>query len=151
MKLDRLLHALTGIPFIDDDKKRELYEFVVREKPRRILELGFAHGTSACVIAAATQAAGYDATIDVVDLEAARAWQDQRVGIEALSARLGVAKPLHVHREARCYTWWLEKKLEAWAVGPAWTRSWTPAGRRGSPRCSCSARASGSAMRRRFR
>jgi predicted O-methyltransferase YrrM len=118
MKLDEVVHALTGIPYIDDDKKRELYEFVVREKPRRILELGFAHGTSACVTAAAAQAAGYDATIDVVDLESARAWQDQRVSIEELSARLGVATPLHVHREARCYTWWLEKKLEAWALYP---------------------------------
>ena len=115
MKIDEVLELTKGIPFISHEKRIELYNFVSENKPARILELGFAHGVSACVMAAALQECGSTAKIDAVDLFPAKQWQDSLVSIEALSSKAGLSEFIEIHRESKSYTWWLKKKIEAFA------------------------------------
>lgn len=119
MKLANLLNETKGIPFIGEPMKKELYGFILEHKPDRVLELGFAHGVSACTMAAAMDENGHG-SIDTVDLRKSKTWQEKVVGIEQLSERLGVSRYINVHRETTCYTWWLKKAIEQKASDPNW-------------------------------
>ena len=112
MKLQDILAHTRGIPFIDERKRAELYEFVLKEHPKRVLELGFAHGVSACVIAGALDELGEGGELDTVDILPAKAWQDKLISIEQLSDRMGLSRYIRVYREHKSYTWWLKKQIE---------------------------------------
>jgi len=58
MKFNKI-HAPVGhVPYIMKDNAEYLYKLVLREKLARILELGIAHGTATCYMAAALQEIG---------------------------------------------------------------------------------------------
>ncbi len=62
------IHARVGhVPFIEAANAEYLYRLIVREKLQRILELGIAHGTATCYMAAALQEIG-GGRITAVDL-----------------------------------------------------------------------------------
>jgi predicted O-methyltransferase YrrM len=121
MKIDDALAMTKGIPFIDENKRVELYQFILTEKPTKILELGFAHGVSACIMAAALEEFTDRGVIDTVDILPAREWQDQLMSIERLSSTYGLNKYINVYREGKSYTWWLKKEIERMRSESDWT------------------------------
>lgn len=111
MDFDLAAKKLEGIPYTSPEKGKILYDWVMELKPRRILELGFAHGVSTCYFAAAAHQLG-NCKIDAVDLKNAR-FSPQ---IEELLGCLGLGEVVQVHREESSYTWFLKKQIERQTV-----------------------------------
>lgn len=110
MKFEEI-HALVGhVPFITPRESRFLYDLILEEKPRHILELGIAHGTATCIMAAALHELGRG-TVTAVDLAAA-AGQFQPSAEEQL-ARTGLQDHARVVRMQTGYTWFLHDEIAA--------------------------------------
>jgi predicted O-methyltransferase YrrM len=109
MDFDRAAQMLDGIPYTSPSKGRLFYDLVLQRRPRKILELGFAHGVSSCYFAAAAQELG-NCTITAVDLEQSR---NVEPSIETLVRRLGLEQLVTVQREQSSYTWFLKKEIAA--------------------------------------
>lgn len=120
MKINEALKATKGIPFIEESKRIELYNFVLEYKPSKILELGFAHGVSACILAAALDELPNPSIIDTVDILPAKAWQDKLVSIDQLSSQMDLEKYIRIHREEKSHTWWLKKEIEESKQNKEW-------------------------------
>lgn len=88
---------------------KRLYDFVLNERPQRCLELGFAHGSSACYAAGALDEIGRG-NLTAVDLEPARSWQIP--SIETLLEATGLESRVTVVREATSYTWFLHRMVK---------------------------------------
>jgi len=58
MKFEEIREHVIGIPFITVSSARRLYDLIIEEKPKNILELGIAHGTATCYMAAALDEIG---------------------------------------------------------------------------------------------
>ena len=112
MKLNEALTGTNGIPFINESKRTEIYNFVLEQKPEKILQLGFAQGVSACILAAALDEIPNPGVIDTVDILTAKDWQDKLISVEKLSSQMGLEKYIRIYREEKSYTWWLKKKIE---------------------------------------
>ena len=108
MKFETARAHLEGVPFIEPEKARVLYDFIMEKKPRECLELGFAHGTSACYIAAALDELG-EGRLTTVDLTG-QAWQVP--SIEELLTRTGLGGRVGIVRERTSYTWFLRRMIE---------------------------------------
>lgn len=108
MKFAEISSALVGVPYIKPERAQQLYEFIVAERPQHCLELGFAHGASACYTAAALQelGQGHLTVVDIVDSA------DREPNIEQLLERTGLAHCVSIHREQNSYTWFLKKEIE---------------------------------------
>lgn len=104
---------LEGIPYIKPERARTLYDFVLEAKPQACLELGFAHGTSSCYIAAALHALGRGHLV-AVDIEDSAG---RRPPIETLLARTGLSPYVTVVREVNSYNWFLKKEIERRSTG----------------------------------
>ncbi|MBM6405799.1 class I SAM-dependent methyltransferase [Phycicoccus sp. CSK15P-2] len=65
--------ALAGTRFMTTGQAKVMYDFVLRKRLSRVLELGFAHGKSSCYLAAAVEEVdpknGHVLTIDRTDAE----------------------------------------------------------------------------------
>lgn len=53
MKFETVLQAVKDVPYIAPNNAKELYSFIIKNKIKTVLELGIAHGTASCYIAAA--------------------------------------------------------------------------------------------------
>lgn len=107
MKFEHIQSQLEGIPFISKDQSKILYEFILETKPIECLELGFAHGTSSCYIAAALDelGQGHLTSVDLLD-------QARDPSIEELLTKTGLESYVSVRREKTSYNWFLKKKIE---------------------------------------
>jgi len=112
MKLNDALTMTSGIPYINKNKQIELYAFILEHKPKKILELGFAHGVSTCIMAAGLDELSDHGIIDAIDILPAKDWQDKVMSIETLSSQNGLDKYIRIYREKKSYTWWLKKEIE---------------------------------------
>ncbi len=108
MQLETVQRQIEGVPFIMPELARDIYDFVLKTKPRQCLELGFGHGASSCYIAAALEEVGHG-HLTTVDLEPAREWQEP--AIEDLLERTGLAPQVTIVREHTSYTWFLKRKI----------------------------------------
>lgn len=96
------------VPFIDEQNARFLYDLIIKEDVRDILELGIAHGTATCYMAAAVDQLG-GGTITSVDLlEMAEHFQPSP---EDQLASLGLAEYVKIVRMQTGYTWFLHDDL----------------------------------------
>jgi predicted O-methyltransferase YrrM len=88
MKFNDVAEAMRDQPWgVTQDQGRKLYEFVLREKPERILELGCGIGTSACYMSAALAQLGRG-KITSIDLNPdLPAWVDKTFAKVAASLR----------------------------------------------------------------
>lgn len=86
---------------------RELYEFVRRERPAEVLELGFAHGVSTVYLAAALEANGEGRLVSVDNLSA----HDRDPSAADLIARAGLAHRVELVYEPTSYNWFLHGKI----------------------------------------
>ena len=103
------IHSLVGhVPFISKANAGYLYELILRERPRKILELGIAHGTATCYMAAALQEIGAG-TITAVDLiETADRFQPTPADQLELT---GLSQFVEIVRMKTGYTWFLHDKI----------------------------------------
>lgn len=105
MKFETAASVLDGIPYTTTARGRFFYDFIMKHKPKNVLELGFAHGVSTCYFAAALEE--YGGHIDTVDLK-----REFNPDLEMLSEKLNLTKTITAHRELSSYTWFLKKKIE---------------------------------------
>lgn len=110
MQFERVQRHVEGVPFIMPELARDIYDFILEAQPRQCLELGFGHGASSCIIAAALEDVGRG-HLTAVDLLPARDWQ--KPAIEELLDRSGLAPWVTVVREPTSYTWFLKRKIAA--------------------------------------
>ena len=108
MKFEVVKELLCGVPYMAEDEGWELYNFICKEKPSSILELGHAHGASTIYMAAALDEIG-SGVIETVDLSAA---QDRDPNLEKLTLDSGLNEFINIFREKNSYTWFLKKKIE---------------------------------------
>lgn len=108
MKFKQAAALLDKIPHISRHSAQILYDFLLSEKPKDCLELGFAHGASSGYIAAALDELGAG-TLTSVDLAGSA---DFEPTIETTLERLGLNSRVKIKREVNSYNWFLKKQIE---------------------------------------
>ncbi|ANY78913.1 hypothetical protein BB934_12400 [Microvirga ossetica] len=106
MKFSEISSLLRGVPFISELNAHFLYDLIANNDVENILELGIAHGTATCYMAAALQQRGRG-RIDAVDLKGA----DYRPSAEEQVSRHGFGGLVTIHREQTGYNWFLRKAI----------------------------------------
>jgi predicted O-methyltransferase YrrM len=105
------IHALVGhVPFISKANATFIYELIVRHKLRNILELGIAHGTATCVMAAALEEIG-GGKITAVDLLDKKEHYDPTP--EEQLKRSGLSQFVEIVRTKTGYNWFLHDDILA--------------------------------------
>jgi predicted O-methyltransferase YrrM len=96
------------VPFISRNNGRYLYDLILRERLTNILELGIAHGTATCYMAAALHELG-EGRVTAVDLLEARSFFSPSAE-EQLNAT-GLSEFVQVVRMQTGYTWFLHDEI----------------------------------------
>jgi predicted O-methyltransferase YrrM len=109
MTFNDIVRILEYVPHMPPECGKLIYEFVIHEKPERILELGFAHGTSSCYIAAALQENGGGELL-TIDHERAK---QRDPNIFSLLEQTGLGAYVTPVFCKRSYTWELMKLIES--------------------------------------
>lgn len=108
MKFEVVKTKTEGIPYISPQNARILYDLIVKENLTNILELGVAHGTSTCYMAAALDEIG-DGLITAVDLENDSATQNPSLAEQANS--LNLSKYIKAVYTKSGYSWFLHDEI----------------------------------------
>jgi len=108
MKFNHIEKILALIPYTSPSKGKIFYDHVLKYKPKKCLELGFAHGTATCYIAAALAELG-DGKITAVDLKKSHSIKPN---IENLLDKTNLGKYVDVIREKNSYNWFLNREIE---------------------------------------
>lgn len=108
MKFDEIASLVGHVPYIPRHNARFLYDLIVKENMTRILELGIAHGTATCYMAAALQELGRG-RITAVDLIAAKDWFKPTA--EEQLKTTGLTAYAEVIRMQTGYTWFLHNEI----------------------------------------
>ncbi len=109
MKFNQVQQKLKGVPFISDINAKKLYDFIVENKVENILELGFAHGTASCYIAAALDELGLGKLTSVDLKETKDVFQP---GIEEQLTNLKLTEYVEIHRMQTGYNWFLHNEIK---------------------------------------
>ncbi|MEM9476557.1 MAG: class I SAM-dependent methyltransferase [Pseudomonadota bacterium] len=110
MKFKDVEERVRGIPFISRSDAKYLYNLILDEDISDILELGIAHGTATCYMAAALEERG-GGSITAVDLSE-RAAHYQPSAEEQL-AKHGFESLVTIARMQTGYTWFLHDAIRA--------------------------------------
>ena len=108
MKFEDIRSQIDGIPYIMPEMAKDLYNFILENKPLHCLELGFAHGASSCYIAAALDEVR-QGQLTCVDLISGLEWQ--KPSIEELMEQTGLGNLVTIEREHTGYNWFLKKMI----------------------------------------
>ncbi|HET6401900.1 MAG TPA: class I SAM-dependent methyltransferase [Candidatus Kapabacteria bacterium] len=116
MRFDDIVKVVGTIPFLPPADGKLLYDFILASGRKHILELGFAHGTSTCYMAAALDEAGRimgDAQKgEIVTIDNLSA--DEYIpDIETLLKRTHLASYVTPIHSETSYTWELKRMIEA--------------------------------------
>ncbi len=109
MTFDQITAYVGSVPHMPPDRGKIVYDFIRSARPERILELGFAHGTSACYMAAALEENGAGRILTIDHLRA----RNREPNLLQLLERTGLASRVEPVFCERSYTWELLKLLEA--------------------------------------
>lgn len=110
MKFEEIYDIVGKVPFISKEHGRYLYDLIIKEKLTSILELGIAHGTATCYMAAALQELGTGSIVSVDLMEV----KDQfKPSVEEQLARAGLSEFVTVKRMQTGYTWFLHDDIVA--------------------------------------
>lgn len=108
MKFDEIAGAVRGVPIMTPMQARAIYDHIIETRPNEVLELGSAHGVSACYMAAALQenGRGHITTLDRVGAGYNPSPGDllEKVGLSEFVTA--------VTREDSSYDWFLKEKVE---------------------------------------
>jgi predicted O-methyltransferase YrrM len=110
MEFEEVRTHVAGIPYINPRNAAKIYDFIVQnENIRNVLELGFAHGTGSCYIAAALdEVGGKLVSVDLVDAK-----DLFRPSIEDLLEKTGLRNNVEIFREKTGYNWFLHNEIKA--------------------------------------
>ncbi|MCB1555551.1 MAG: class I SAM-dependent methyltransferase [Xanthomonadales bacterium] len=108
MKFETVANLVGQVPFISHGNAKYLYNLIVRERLSNILELGVAHGTATCFMAAALDEIGGGSITCVDLLEAKDAFEPS---VEAQLQKTGLAEFATIHRMQTGYTWFLHDEI----------------------------------------
>lgn len=108
MKFTYVEKILALIPYTSPSKGKVFYDHILKYKPKKCLELGFAHGTATNYIAAALDELG-NGHITAVDLIKSK---NERPNLEELLKKTGLEKYVSIFREKNSYNWFLNKDIE---------------------------------------
>lgn len=111
MKFDQVQRIVGGVPFITREHACDLYDMILDRRMDRILELGIAHGTATCTMAAALEELGRG-KVTAVDLQDA----DFAPSAEEQLARCGLSAYAEVVRMKTGYTWFLHDEIRRLTV-----------------------------------
>jgi len=109
MRFEDVYQKVGHIPFITKDNARFIYDLIINEKKVNILELGFAHGTATCFMAAALQELG-GGSVTAVDLLNAR--EIFKPSIEEQLEATGLSQYVNIIRMQTGYTWYLHDEIK---------------------------------------
>jgi predicted O-methyltransferase YrrM len=110
LRFDDVRSALGRTPHMTPAQGQAIYNFICDKRPKRILELGFAHGTSTCYLAAALDEIGGDGHIVTIDRAVA---MERKPNIRELLDRVGLTRlvtPIITDTRSS-YTWELMRML----------------------------------------
>jgi len=107
LQFEDVVAAVGDTPFMSPDHGRRVYDHIRRERPVDVLELGTAHGVSACYIAAALEANG-SGHLTTVDHGGARYDPPP----EEVLRRAGLAGRVTIVRAHSSYNWFLKERVE---------------------------------------
>jgi predicted O-methyltransferase YrrM len=112
MKFAEVWQRVGAVPFITPGHARDLYTMILRDQPEQILELGIAHGTATCVMAAALEETGRGkvTAVDLQDAAFTPAAETQIVGC-------GLSQYADVVRMKTGYTWFLHDEIQRQTQG----------------------------------
>jgi len=103
------IHALVGkVPYISETNAKLLYDLIINQEKENILELGIAHGTATCYIAAALQELGRG-TVTSVDLIEVK--DHFKPSAEEQIKKTGLSDYVDIHRMQSGYTWFLHDAI----------------------------------------
>jgi len=108
MKFEEIYSMVGRTPFISRDNGRFLYDLILKERIVNILELGIAHGTATCYMAAALHEIG-GGSITSVDLIEAK--DTFKPSAEEQLEKTGLSKFANVVRMQTGYTWFLHNEI----------------------------------------
>ncbi len=109
MKFDQVYNNIKDVPYISKNNAESLYNFIIKNKPSHILELGIAHGTASCYMAAALEEIG-GGKLTCVDL--AEVKNVFKPSIENQLADLDLTKHVKIHRMKSGYNWFLHNDIK---------------------------------------
>lgn len=108
MKFEDISSLVGHVPFIINKNARRLYDLILKEKRTNILELGIAHGTATCFMAAALEELG-GGTITAVDLIDAKDYF--KPSAEDQLEKTGLSRFVTIKRMKTGYTWFLHDDI----------------------------------------
>jgi predicted O-methyltransferase YrrM len=111
MKFNDVHVLVKDYPYITETDSRLIYDFILENRCRNVLELGFAHGKASCYIAAALDELGEGGRLVSVDLLDVKDFFQP--SIEDLLERTGLAGYVEVVREQTGYNWFLHNEIKA--------------------------------------
>lgn len=110
MKFEDIYAKVGHVPFIREQNARWLYQHILEQKMQRILELGIAHGTATCYMAAAFEElkGGLVTAVDLVSAQSqyVPSAEDQLRGT-------GLERFASIRRELTGYNWFLHNEIAA--------------------------------------
>ena len=109
MKFENIEDIVGKVPFISPANARFLYDLIVKEGLTNILELGIAHGTATCYMAAALEELGEGKAV-AVDLLDTKDWFKPSAEEQLEKAKLG--RFAEVVRMQTGYTWFLHDEIK---------------------------------------
>jgi predicted O-methyltransferase YrrM len=107
MKFSDVRNHVKDIPYTTERNAEKIYNFIIENKIKNVLELGFAHGTASCYIAAALDELG-EGEVTCVDLLEA----SFSPSIEELLSKTGLTKYAKIIREQTGYNWFLHNEIK---------------------------------------
>jgi predicted O-methyltransferase YrrM len=114
MKADDIAAVVGDTPHTVPEKGRELYRFILKNRLKRCLELGFAHGVATCWIAGALQSLG-EGKVIAVDIQDALTRKPSATEILDRSRLSAFAE---LNYDEYSYTWHLKRHLNEYRAQP---------------------------------
>lgn len=109
MDFNNVYEKVKEVPFIGNKNAQSLYKFIRKTKPEHVLELGIAHGTASCYIAAALDE-NKKGKLTCVDLLEVKDYFTPTIEDQLQS--LGLKKYVEIYRMQTGYNWFLHNDIK---------------------------------------
>ncbi|MDN3492424.1 class I SAM-dependent methyltransferase [Winogradskyella bathintestinalis] len=110
MTFEHVYNKVKDVPYISKNNAKSLYDFIIKNKPSHILELGIAHGTASCYMAAALEEIG-GGSLTCVDLIEVK--DSFKPSVEEQLNSLGLNNNVEIHRMQSGYNWFLHNDIKS--------------------------------------
>ena len=109
MEFNYVANIVDKVAYISKTNANYIYDFIIENKIQNILELGIAHGTATCYMAAALNKLGAG-KITAVDLQSVA--KDFKPSCEEQLKKCNLERYVEVHRMKTGYNWFLHNKIK---------------------------------------